>query len=247
MKAKVNHSIAVSSGFLPAITFIIWIATYCWLLKGDRYKAFLQPKLWPLLILATLLLLVFVTAKLSQFQSRKKAANIGDVWLQAAILTIPAIFLWTVYGQSLGAHALTQKAFDAVALNSFPQTPLEDASGPDSTVIPASLLELFKNSEKFEGKFVTTEGMVFHKDPLAANTFKIFRFAIVCCAADALPLQISVNSDKSQNFDNETWVKVEGKFKINKINGRQVLSIEAEAVQAIPTPPPEKQYLFFWN
>ena len=249
MKAKAKRIIAVSTVCHPAITFIVWVATYGWLLKGDRYRAFLQPKLWPLLILAMVLLLIFVAAYIFQFQWKKKVAHIPDVWLQAAILTVPAIFLWTVYGQSLGTHALTQKAFDADlidSLDSLPQTTLEDVSGPDSPVMPASLLDLFKNSENFEGKFVTTEGMVFHKDPIDANTFKIFRFVIVCCAADALPLSISVNSEKPRNFKNETWVRVEGKFKTNKINGRLVLSIDARTVQAVPTPPPEKQYLFFY-
>ena len=195
------------------------------------------------------LLLIFVAAYIFKFQWKTKVANIPDIWLQAAILIVPAIFLWTVYGQSLGSHALTQKAFDTDAidsLDSLPQTPLEDVSGPDLTVMPASLLDLFKSSEKFEGKFVTTEGMVFNKDPIAADSFKIFRFAIVCCAADALPLQISVNSEKSRNFENETWVRVEGKFKTNKNSGRLVLSIDAQTVQVIPTPPPEKQYLFFY-
>jgi putative membrane protein len=249
MKANLKRIIVASTLCLPTVTLVIWIATYSWLLKGDRYKAFLQPKLWPLLILAMVLLLIFVAAYIFQFQREKKALHIPDVWLQAAILIVPAIFLWTVYGQSLGSHALTQKSLDLDAIDSLDsqlQTPLEDASGPDSEIMRASLLDLIKNSEKFEGKLVATEGMVFNKAPVAANTFKIFRFAIVCCAADALPLRISVKSEQSRNFKNETWVRVEGKFKTNKINGRQVLSIDAQAVQEIPAPPPEEQYLFFY-
>jgi len=246
MKEKVKKIIAVFSIFLPAITFIIWADAYFWLLKGDRYKAFLQPKLRPLLILAMMLLLTFVVASISQSPWKKKETHITDVWLRAAILFVPALFLWTVYGQSLGTHALTQKAFDTEDIISLPQTPLEHSSISDTAVITISLLDLCKDAEKFEGKFIATEGMVFRKDTIAENTFKIFRFVIFCCAADALPMWISVNSGKSRNFENETWVKVEGKCKIDKINGRQVISIDAVAIQVIPTPPPEKQYLFFY-
>ena len=141
MKANLKSIIAVSTVCLPAITFIVWVATYWWLLRGERYKAFLQPKLWPLLILAMVLLLIFMAASIFQFQWKKRVAHIPDIWLQAAILIVPAIFLWTVYGQSLGTHALTQKAFDADnidSLDSLSQAPLEDVSGPDSAVMPKS-------------------------------------------------------------------------------------------------------------
>ena len=246
MKEKVKNTLAVFSACLPAITFVVWIAAYYWLLNGDRYKAFMQPKLRPMLILALFLLLIFVMALISQFSRKKKETNITDVWLRTAILFVPALFLWAVYGQSLGAHALSKKTFDADELISLPQTPPEQLSIQDPSVKSASLLDLLKNSDRFEGTHVATEGMVFRSNTIAENTFKIFRFAIICCAADALPLWILVNSEESQNLENETWVKVEGKFKIKKINGRQIPNIDAEAVQPIPTPAPEKQYLFFF-
>ncbi|UCE52678.1 MAG: TIGR03943 family protein [Desulfobacterales bacterium] len=246
MKEKVKNTLAVFSVCLPAITFIVWIAAYCWLLNGDRYKAFMQPKLRPMLILALLLLLIFVMALISQLSRKKKETNITDVWLRTAILFVPALFLWTVYGQSLGAYALSKKTFDADEIFSIPQTQPEQLSIMDSSVKSASLLDLLKNSDEFEGTHVATEGMVFRSNTIAENTFKIFRFAIICCAADALPLWILVNSEESQNLENETWVKVEGIFKIKKINGRQIPHIDAEAVQPITTPAPEKQYLFFY-
>jgi len=246
MKAKIKNILAVFSVNLPAIIFTVWIAAYYWLLKGERYKAFMQPKLRPMLMLALLLLLIFVMALISQLSRNKKEPDITGAWLRAAILFVPALFLWTVYGQSLGAHALSKKTFDADEIISLPQTPPEQLSIQDSSVKSASLLDLLKNSDEFEGAHVATEGMVFRSNTIPENTFKIFRFVIICCAADALPLWILVNSEESQNLENETWVKVEGKFKIKKINGRQIPNIDAEAVDPIPTPAPEKQYLFFY-
>ena len=216
MKEKVNNTLAVFSACLPAITFMVWIAAYFWLLNGDRYKAFMQPKLRPMLILALFLLLIFVTALISQLLRKKKENQTTDVWLRAAILFVPALFLWTVYGQSLGAHALSKKVFDVDELLSLPQTSPEQLSIQDASVKSASLLDLLKNSDEFEGTHVATEGMVFRSHTMAENNFKIFRFVIICCAADALPLWILVNSEESQNLENETWVKVEGKFKIKK-------------------------------
>jgi uncharacterized repeat protein (TIGR03943 family) len=246
MKEKVKNIVAIVTVCLPAIIFFVWIDSYFWLLRGDRYKAFMQPKLRPIMILALILLLIYLVALISGFSQEKSRSNKIDVWLCAAILFIPALFLWTVYGQSLGAHALMNKAFDADEIILIPQPQPEQKFIRDSSVKSGSLLDLLKNSDEFEGTRVVTEGMVFHGKESPENTFKIFRFAIICCAADALPLWISVNSKQTQNLENETWVRVEGKFKMNRISGRQVPSIDADAIEIISTPPPEKQYLFFY-
>jgi len=246
MKEKVKNIVAVVTACLPAIIFFIWIDSYFWLLRGDRYKTFMQPKLRPIMILALILLLIYMVARISGFSREKSRSNIIDVWLRAAILFIPALFLWTVYGQSLGAHALVNKAFDVDEIILIPQPQPEQKSIRDSSVKSASLLDLLKNSDEFEGTQVVTEGMVFQNKKSSEKNLKIFRFAIICCAADALPLWISVNSEETQNLENETWIRVEGKFKMNKISGRQVASIDAHTIEIISTPPPEKQYLFFY-
>jgi uncharacterized membrane protein YcgQ (UPF0703/DUF1980 family) len=49
----------------------------------------------------------------------------------------------------------------------------------------------------------------------------------------------------AENLDNDTWVRVEGQFNFETINNKQVLSITADTVRAIPMPAPEKRYLFF--
>lgn len=246
MKQKAKKIFSVFTVCLPVFTYLVWIGVYYWLLEGGRYRAFMQPKLLPLLILALILLLFFGVSFIFKFAWQHKGPGQTDAWLRAGILFVPALFLWTVYGQSLGAHALTKKTFDADEMISIPQTPTEQPSTPDSSVIGVSLLELLKNLENLEGKYVATEGMVFRSNTASENGFKIFRFVIFCCAADALPLWLHITSVGAGNLENETWVSVEGKLEIEKINGRQVPHIKAKRVQVIPTPAPEKQYLFFY-
>ena len=67
MQEKIKRSAAIMTACLPAIILIIWLNAYYWLLEGGRYKAFIQPKLWPLLILALVLLLAFTAAFIAQF------------------------------------------------------------------------------------------------------------------------------------------------------------------------------------
>jgi len=245
MKAKVKTTISIVTAFLPAIIYVIWLNTYYWLFKGGRYKAFIQPKLWPLLILALILLLAFSAAFISQFSFKSRTSFQFDAWIKAAILILPLFFLWTIYGRSLGTDAFAKRAFNpdqTVIQGDSNQLKLSSRTSTDHGI---SLLNLLADAEKFDGKRVITEGMVYRSVKNGENTFTLFRFAVVCCAADALPLAVMVKSTPAKILNNDAWVRVEGIFSIEISNGKQVTSIAADVIQSIPQPPPEKRYLFF--
>ena len=113
MHEKFKRAAVFLTACLPALIYITWINAYYWLLEGGRYQAFVQPKLWPLLILAMILLLAYSAAFISQFTLKVKISFRSDVWLKAAILFLPALFLWTIYGQSLGADAFAKRVINA--------------------------------------------------------------------------------------------------------------------------------------
>ena len=244
MKVKIQTAIVLTTACLPAIIYLTWLAAYYWLLEAGRYKAFLQPKLWPLLILALILLLSFIAALISQFSRKSGRVLKFEQWLQAAILFVPVLFLWAIYGQSLGSHALSKRTLDTDQPFSISEIrPQRSSPATDGKTL--SLLEIIKNAEQFNGKRVATEGMVYRGGHSDRNRFRLFRFVIICCAADALPLVIFVKSKIAEKFDNDVWVRVEGIFKLETVKGRQISSIAADSVRPIPAPPPEKRYLFF--
>lgn len=242
---KVKTTISLVTACLPAIVYVIWLNAYYWLLKGGRYKAFIQPKFWPLLILALLLLLAFSAAFISQFSLKSRRPLKFDAWAKAAILMMPVFFLLTIYGRSLGTDAFSKRA-----LNTGQSVIQRDANqlklpSRTSTGQATSLLNLLADAEKFDGKRVTAEGMVYRSVKSGDNTFMLFRFAVVCCAADAMPLSVTVKHTANEALINDAWVRVDGIFTIETSNGKQVPSIAADIVQPIPPPPPEKRYLFF--
>ena len=243
---KVKTTISLVTACLPAIVYVIWLNAYYWLLKGGRYKAFIQPKFWPLLILALLLLLAFIAAFISQFSLKARISLKWDAWAKAAILMMPVFFLLTIYGRSLGTDAFSKRALNPgqIVLKGD-SNQLKLPSGP-SADRATSLLSLLADAEKFDGKRVTAEGMVYRSVKSGDNTFMLFRFAVVCCAADALPLSVTVKHTATEALNNDTWVRVNGIFTIETSNGKQVTSIAADRVQSIPPPPPEKRYLFFY-
>ena len=245
MKQNVKTTISLVTACLPAIIFVVWLNIYYWLLRGGRYKAFIQPKLWPLLILALVLLLAFTAAFIAQFSLKSISSFQFAAWAKAAILLIPVVFLWTIYGQSLGTDAFAKRI-----LQSGPAVPLKvNNSGkmPPKAILDnaTSLLDLILYTEEFNGKAVAVEGMVYRGAQAEKNTFLLFRFAVTCCAADAVPFSIRVKTAAPEDLPNDTWVRVEGHFRFETNNEKQILSISADNIQTIPTPPPEKRYMFF--
>lgn len=245
MQEKIKRSAAILTACLPAIILIIWLNAYYWLLEGGRYKAFIQPKLWPLLILALVLLLAFTAAFIAHFSLKSISSFQFAAWAKAATLLIPVVFLWTIYGQSLGTDAFAKRI-----LQSGPAVPLKvnNSGKMPSNAIPdnaTSLLDLILYAEEFNGKAVAVEGMVYRGAKAEKNTFLLFRFAVTCCAADAVPFSIGVKTAAAEDLPNDAWVRVEGQFNFETINNKQVSSITADRIRAIPMPPPEKRYLFF--
>ena len=200
MQNRFKQSAAWLTACLPALIYIIWLNAYYWLLKGGRYQAFVQPKLWPLLILAMLLLLAYTAAFISHFSVKLKVPSQSGAWLKAAILILPALFLWTIYGQSLGSDAFAKRT-----LNTGQTVPIKDAYSKELPLRAFSgnfptLLDLILYAEKFDGQRVAVEGMVYRGAKADKDGFKLFRFAIACCAADAVPFSIEVKTTTQKDL-----------------------------------------------
>jgi uncharacterized repeat protein (TIGR03943 family) len=245
MNEKFKRPAAILTACLPALIYIIWLHAFYWLLEGSRYTAMLQPKLWPLLILALILLLAFSAAFISQFTLKTRVALHVDVWIKAAILILPVVYLWTVYGQSLGADAFEKRLLNTGQRVSIKSAGFKEIPSQASSGNPTTLLDLILYPETFDGQRVAIEGMVYRGATVDNSSFKLFRFAVACCAADALPFSIQVKTAGAGNFPNDAWVRVEGLFKLATINDKPVSSIVADKVMPMSTPPPEKRYLFF--
>ncbi|MFB5193210.1 TIGR03943 family putative permease subunit [Alicyclobacillus fastidiosus] len=62
------------------------------------------------------------------------------------------------------------------------------------------------------GRNVSITGFVYHPPRFPYNTFILTRYFIFCCIADAEPVGILVQSQKSQTLTNDEWVSVNGKI-----------------------------------
>lgn len=74
------------------------------------------------------------------------------------------------------------------------------------------------------------------------NRFKLVRMFMVCCAADARPVAVLVESVQKPKGEEMSWIKVVGKVEFPIENGRPVAVFKAGKVLA--TNPPEETMLY---
>jgi len=230
---------------LPALIIILWIDAYVWLMREGRYKAFLQPDLFPLLIIGACVLLIFLIPFIFEGTVLKNGRPGKEMWARAAILCLPVIFLYATYGQSLGTDAFSKRKLDS-------NTGIETPVGAENNLLsdvrfdrPITLLDLVRNLDRVDGKQIITSGSVYRGSGVPDGHFMLFQFVISCCAADAQPIWVLVKYSRSSALANESWVRVEGKVVFEQYKENRVPVIEANALHPLPEPPVEECYLYF--
>lgn len=98
--------------------------------------------------------------------------------------------------------------------------------------------------EDFENQTVELIGQFM---PAKANNprgdrFNLIRMFVACCAADAQPVGVTVESATPQNLPEMSWVKVIGKATFPVEAGRRAALVVAESVT--PTDPPPESFIY---
>ncbi|BCX13731.1 MAG: phosphate ABC transporter substrate-binding protein [Candidatus Dojkabacteria bacterium] len=83
----------------------------------------------------------------------------------------------------------------------------------------------------FEGRKVDVVGFVF-RDNTKSDEFRVGRFIIRCCIVDATPISLLVKSDKAQNFEDNSWVRVRGTFIVED----EILKVQAGEIEKVEKP-----------
>ena len=109
-----------------------------------------------------------------------------------------------------------------------------------------TILDLMLNPEPYDGQRVAFTGMMLHDEALKkyfdGHDTAVYRFLINCCAADALPLAVAVDSDQAKDVATDQWVRVEGGFHLRRMGDDAIPMVEDAIV--VPVDAPKKPYLF---
>jgi uncharacterized repeat protein (TIGR03943 family) len=247
--------------WLHPIVFGTWTLLLVYLIGTQRYIAFLRPEFGLLLALAHFIAMGFLIAALIRRSTTKM--DFSGV-LRALVLLVPILYVIIMPDAMLGSKAFKNRYIGPTNMimggqdessQSPQQTEKNRASRPQTdkngnagqgSAHKLTILDLFRNPTLYQGQRVMFTGMILRDEQLkqyfGGRDTAVYRFLITCCAADALPLAVAVNSDQAGDFTNDQWVQVDGIFKLRHINGRQVPLVENVVLS--PVEAPRVPYLF---
>ena len=228
--------------WLPVPVFGVWTVLFTWLLVGGKYQTFLQPSLWPLLAIGLVITLLFAAVAFLPAQSGHSHTHGQASWARAAILLMPIAYMLVSANASLGSHAFSKRSLGGIPLFA------SSAGRPQGAVEgEATIIEILSNPNGFIGKHVETAGAIYRAERLKPGSFLIFRFLIVCCAADAQPVALLVDAGDLAIPETDLWVLVSGTVEAVQVEDKQAPCIRADRIEVVdPPPPPNKRYLYPW-
>jgi len=148
---------------------------------------------------------------------------------------------------SLGAYAFNMRRLPGFALSgqdraSSPlRPPVEDGTGNAREV---DLLSLRWGYVQHLGLKVRLVGKAAADPSLPEGAFHLFRFAVICCVADARPLSVVVRAvgEGGAIPPDDSWVEAEGVVDTASIGGQDQIVVRDAAWREVS--PPADPYLF---
>ena len=230
--------------WLRPVLFGVWSAVLLYVLITQRYTVFLRPAFGWLLALAHFISMGFMIAALPV--ERPINLDTSGV-LRIAVLLVPILYLISLPTDMLNSHVFTNRFVGTpevtVTRAGKPATPTSRRPVADREL---TILDLLLNAKQYDGRRVVFKGMMLHDEALKkyfnGRDTAVYRFLITCCAADALPLAVAVDSDQPQKMANDQWVRVEGIFHLLPIGNDAIQVVEDAAV--FPVDAPDVPYLY---
>jgi uncharacterized repeat protein (TIGR03943 family) len=203
-------------------------------LTGD-YLRFVKEGMRPWLLVAGVVLAllgVVTAARALRGQGDGEHDQPREGWLILA----PIAVLLLVAPPALGSYGVDRAAAVTVTSHSgeFPPLPKSDDA------VPMTLLEYGQRSFDGDGHTLqdaTVQLTGFVADGASSDTFRLARYQIACCAADAAPAIVEVVGVSGSAPPRDEWVTVTGSFA--EPDG-ETPRLTAVSVQQIP--PPEDPY-----
>ena len=203
---------------LRVLVLGVWAAGLSFVMIIGRYSLFIRAQLWPLLlgtVLMFALLLIAMFARRKIAVVRKASAA---VWLRSGLLLLPLAYMFPMISDTASASGLNSFALQKRALGLDSGADVSSGA-PDKTVAAdsskvVSMSYILKRRRKLNGHHVITEGRIFRDDTLPAGQVMLFRFVVVCCAADAMPVQAVITSPATASLKDDEWVRVDGTFDV---------------------------------
>jgi uncharacterized repeat protein (TIGR03943 family) len=232
-----------------SLLLVVLGATAAWLSWSGAALDYVRPALGPYLLASGLgLLLLGLLPPFGLLGRRAEPRPDGhgrghDGIRVGWLLLVPVLVVVLVQPAALGSYAVSgRSAVPAGADGVYP--PL---APPVRGAVPMTMAEfvtraLRDRSRSLEGVRVRLVGFV---APDGAGSYRLTRFVIFCCAADAEALQVAVRGDQAERRRDQ-WLEVEGRWLPRPVAAAEdpsppppVLAVDAVRPVAQPRPPYE--------
>jgi uncharacterized repeat protein (TIGR03943 family) len=263
---------AILSRFAASGILMVWgiVLTYFYL--SGRIASYLHPAFHIYTVVSGGVLLALSLALLLTMNGESSEHGLSRVGIfPLLLLTAPLLAATKISPSNFGATAVLNRGMvhNIADLPGFSPPmdaglPNADGSVAEGTMMDPSLY-LKKNAdgyimaeavdllyaageptmrEDFENKQVEVKGQFL--PALTGNPngdrFNLTRLFVMCCAADARPVAISVQSTPATDLPKMTWVKVRGKATFPVEGGRHMPVVVADSVTE--TDAPEESFLY---
>lgn len=226
------------------IVLCMWAMTFGYLIWEDNYTLFLKPD-FSFLVYAGLVicLLFFVSGffKKGLVFSRQSIIN-------GTIIILPVIYILLAGDSTLGTHALSKRTLIMPKLGEISKQTIAKSDNKeivDGDVLSVSLSDIITKWNLYDGKTVSVEGL-FSKTVQEDETLSlVFKYLISCCAADAQPLGIFVEKEKTEGISDNDWVKVTGVVNWQEKEGSAKIVMTLKHIEKLEKPDKISAYLFY--
>jgi uncharacterized repeat protein (TIGR03943 family) len=217
--------------------------------------SFLKPDLWWLVASgACISALFFLVSFAGDRHSHSHVKSRLGAVIKPMLLLVPAPFILAFGKAEYGADALTGRltlkrthqarnvqpaeteALGAPASAAVPSTATNDS------VYSADLMDLLYMPEEHLGRRVKTRGMMYQGDAIPENHLYCYRYVMVCCAADAMPVGVFIDKPDSVAFDKDAWYEIEGTVLADSIDGYFIVKMDNAVMR--PVKKPETTWLY---
>jgi uncharacterized repeat protein (TIGR03943 family) len=155
------------------------------------------------------------------------------------LVALPVIVGVLVPARPLGSRAVANKGINITApLTAGATAPVQRALAPtDRTVLDwVRAFNAAGDPQTFAGEPADVVGWVYHDARLPADQFLVSRFAVTCCAADAVAVGVLVRWPGAARLDNDAWVRVTGPVEVDLFAGRATPLVTAAGVEGVAAP-----------
>lgn len=198
---------------LTSIVLGAWAALFWFLMLSDRTALYLSSRTdWIVPVGAILMTIAAIGRLLTSRTAHRERLEARDA-IRTAVVAIPIVAVLALPPTSLGTYAASRRS--TFVSGGIAVDPSSIATGSLDLADVAGALRSQEGAKALAdraGSEVAFVGFVARERGMPADQFRLTRFLISCCVADALSVQVRIVGVPPGSFEEEEWVRVTGKL-----------------------------------